>query len=803
MLKYFTKLAWRNLNRHRGYSLINVFGLAVGLACCLMIALYVRDELSFDRFHTHGNRIYRVLYSVRHGEDLPAPAPNEFRAWGSAPVGPALEADFPEVIRSVRFSGRHYVLMARDDRIFQEENYFFVDESVFEVFSFPLKRGNPKTALFEPYSVVLSESAAKRYFGDEDPMGQTMLFQNESPLTVTGILFDPPDNSHIDFDILISIRTAQDRWVDDFKFTSWGYVDFFTYVLLPEDYPVEQLEEKMPAFIERYVELESTTSFNIKFESIRNAYFSPVSGFLPGPSGQKQNLYIFSLIALFILIIACINFMNLSTARSLERAREVGVRKAVGAGRGSLIRQFLMESIILSLIAMVLALLLVELSMPVFRQLSGKVLSDRVLHDPLLLGFGFVCALLVGLLAGSYPAFVLARFVPVNVLKGSILSSPASMLIRKGLVVFQFAISAALIAGTVIVYSQLRYMQNQHLGFNKEQMLLIDFGGDREVRWQIETIKEEMATHPDVLSVSATRSVPGSYFPQAGNQIENIAGEMESNSFDIFEVDYDFIPHFGLEMAAGRPYRRDFPTDLQEALVINESAARTLGYASANDAIGRQFLQWGREGQIIGVVRDFNYVSLHRPIEPLTLSLNPGQARFFALRLNTENFTDTMAEIERIWRRLAPHRPFLYSFLDEAFDRQYRSEVQFGRLFRVFAGLAVIIACLGLFGLVSYSTSQRTKEIGVRKVMGASITNIFILLSKDFVRLVLIAFVIACPVIYLVMNQWLDGFAYQTHVGAGIYISVGGLVLLISLFTVSYQAIKSASANPVDTLRYE
>ena len=800
----YIKIAVRNLFKSKGYSFINISGLALGATCCLLITLYVTDEHSYDRFHEKGDQIYRVHYCFRRGENLPPPSKQEFRSWGNALVGPQLEADFPEVLHAVRFSGHHTLLMAYDDRSFQEENYFFTDSTVFKVFTFPLLQGDPQKALSHPFSIVLSQSAAQRYFSNEDPMGQSLLLATEQPLTVTGIMADIPRTSSIAFDMLISMDTMEEHM--PWSFRSWGYADFYNYFLLPDEVPISELEAKMPDFILRHIGdwfNPAIHSYDITFEPLKSNYFSPATGFMPGPIGNMSNSTIFSAIGLFILAIACVNFMNLATARSSERAREIGMRKVVGARKVSLVGQFLTESFVMTLIAMLVAPLLAGLSLPIFRQLSGKALSGNLYFNPVFVLIYFAVALAVGLLAGSYPAFMLSRFRPAMVLKGAFKTSSQGIGLRRGLVVLQFSISVALIAGTIIVLSQLDYMQNHQLGFEKEQMLMIDFGGDDLVRQQMDAIKQSFLNHPAVSSVSTPRSVPGGFFPRAGTQIQNSEGIMQEGTYHIFQIDYDFIPHFNLEMAAGRAYYRHFPTDLEGALVINEAVARELGYTNPADAVGKAFEQWGREGMIIGVARDFNFVSLHKPIEPMTLSLSPGSARYFVLRMTTENLTYTLSEIEQIWKRMASHRPFLYSFLDDSFDQQYRAEMRFGQLFGFFAGLAIFIACLGLFGLAGFTTAQRTKEVGVRKVFGASVVNIVLLLSKDFVRLVLIAFVIAIPAIYLSMSQWLNGFAYRITIHWWIFVVAGGVALFVALLTVCSLALRTANANPVDSLKYE
>ncbi len=805
MLRNYLKITVRNLAKQKFFSAINIAGLSVGIACFLLISMYVSDELSFDNFHENADNIYRVLQNYSTGENTPASPLEEFQAWGSARTGPALVEAYPEVLEQVRFSGRHQMLLARGDRSFQEDKYMYVDGNVFSLFSFRLLRGNPATALMEPSSIVLSESAARRYFGDEDPMGELLSFSPDSTIMVTGVMEDVPSNSHLEFNMLISMSTIEQNW-PDYMFDSWGYVDFFTFIRLQEGANIENLAAKMPEFYLRYRQTgdeELNAWREYAFENVREAYLSPTGNFAPGPRGNRANLVIFSAIAFFILLIACVNYMNLSTARSSERAREIGIRKVMGAQRPSLVGQFLAESVVFAGIAIIGAFVLAAVFLPAYSNLAAKNFTTGDLFQPSIIGLAALVVLVVGLLAGSYPALVLSQFQPVSVLKGAYSASKSGTLLRKGLVVFQFGITFALIAGAITAYSQLDYMQSQRLGFDKEQMMTMEFGFDDAILSKLDFTRESFLAHPAVSSVSIARTVPGEYFPQAGSMVETMDGEMIQFGVNIFQVDHEYIDHFGLEMAAGRAYSRNYETDLREALVINEAFAHQIGYPTPEDAIGKRFNQWGREGLIIGVVKDFNYVSLAEEIEPLSLTLSPGSSKFITVKLATDDLITTVADMEELFKGLVPHRPFINRFLDETFDAQYRTESQFGGILSLFAGLAIFIACLGLFGLTAAVAAQRRKEIGVRKVMGASAPKIVYLLSKDFARLVMLAVLIATPIVYFGMNEWLNGFAFRTNVSIWTFLKAGTAALIIAVLTMNYQTIRAALANPVDVLRSE
>tara|TARA_R110002074_G_scaffold197610_1_gene364672 strand:- start:22059 stop:24470 length:2412 start_codon:yes stop_codon:yes gene_type:complete len=800
MFKNYIKIAWRNLIKNKGYSIINIGGLAIGMACFLMIALFINNELSYDTYHKNADNIYRVVHHSG-SEDI-----DDQWIWGNAPVGPALKADFSEVIEKVQFSGRSDVLLEYNENSFQESNCFYVDATVFDVFSWPLISGNPETALEAPYSIVLTESTAKKYFGNEDPMGKTVDGvggrANDGLYTVTGVMKDVPPNSHFSFDVLLSMSSFYQTRPSIFE--SWGYVDFYTYFLVNDNFNLEAFQTKMPSFLKKRLPEESQEYYyDVSFEPLKDAYLNSTAARQPGITGSLSNIYIFAIIGLFILIIASINFMNLATARSMERAKEVGVRKAIGADKKGLIFQFMGESLIMVFLSAIIGLLIVSVCLPWMENITGKEFTiDNIFNiNTLLLYFG--TALITGLLSGSYPAFVLSNFKPVSVLKGLVSSSPQGVNLRKGLVIFQFSLSIALIASTVIVYFQLGFMLDKNLGFDREQQLVIDFNYDSAIRENLETIKNEFLTLPEVSSASASRTVPGAHFPAAGTNIESNEGEMINYTPFLYEVDVDFIPHYKLEMVAGRAYSRDFPADTISSMVINESAVKEFGYANPENILGKKFEQWGKSGTIIGVVKDFNYLSLHEKVAPLTLRYEPGSSRFISLRIKSKNVAAAIKKIENKWAELAPHRPFLYSFLDDSFNEQYIADFRFKELFTLFSFLAILIACLGLFGLATYSAMLRTKEIGIRKVLGAEVASIVTLLSKDFIKLVLISILIATPFAWYAMNKWLNVYAYKIDISWWIFALAGIIALSVAILTVSYHAIRSARANPIKSLRTE
>lgn len=800
MFKNYLKIAWRNLLKNKGYSMINIGGLAIGLACFLLIAVFISNELSFDTYHEKKDRIYRV---VHHNSEED---PTDTWIWGNAPVGPALKADFPEIVEKVQFSGISDILLEYNNRSFQESECFYVDATVFDVFSWPLIAGDSKTALEAPYSIVLTETMAKKYFGNENPLGKTLEGIGgraaDGTYTVTGIIEDIPQNSHFTFDVLMSMSSFYQTRPEIFDW--WGYVDFYTYLLVSENFDQKAFESKIPGFLDKHIDPEQRKEYyyNFSLESLNSIYLHSNADRQQGETGSLSNIYIFSIIGLFILVIASINFMNLATARSMERAKEVGIRKVIGAERKGLIYQFLGESLILVFVASIIGFGLAFIGLPWLGSLTNRTFEfESILSAPAqLLYFGVT--LFTGLLSGSYPALVLSGFKPVSILKGAFRTSPQGTNLRKGLVVFQFSLSIAMIACTVVVYHQLGYMLNKDMGFDKEQQLILDFNWDGTVLGNSETIKNELLSLADVSSVSLSRTVPSSHFPAAGTDIETPEGNMENFSPYIFEVDNNFIQHYKINVVAGRAFSPDFPTDSISSLVINEAAAKSFGYSDPKNIIGKKFQQWGREGTIVGVIKDFNYKSLHEEVAPLTLRQVP-YGRYFSLRMHTDNYQDALANVEKKWAELAPHRPFIYSFLDESFNEQYLADIRFRRLFTIFSCLAICIACLGLFGLATYSAMLRTKEIGIRKVLGADLGTIVTLLSKDFIKLVGIAILMAVPFSWYAMEQWLDKYAYKIDVEWWVFVLSGVLALSIAIFTVSFQSIRSAMADPVKSLRTE
>jgi len=805
MIKNYFKIAWRNLQRNKIYSLLNSGGLAVGMACCILIGLFIQNELSYDHYHKNFDNIYRVLHSYRQfqGNEKPtSPAPDEYQVWGNAPVGRALLSDFPEITKTAQFTSPVQLLMQYKEKRFQESNLLFADSTTFDIFSWKLLSGSSQKVLLEPNSIVLTQAMAKKYFGNESPLGQVLKVENDIVFTVTGVMEDVPSNSHFSFDGLISMSTFK-NWRPEI-FDAWGYVDFYTYFLIAPNTNINTLSARIPEFLKRYSPGNENNTYDIAFEPLRNAYLYSKAGRQPGVVGSLSTIYIFSCVAIFILVIACINFMNLSTARSLERAKEVGVRKTLGAKKDSLIYQFLTESILLSLIALAFAFVIALLMIPLINEVSGKSFGydDLLSMKMLLILLG--AAMVVGLLAGIYPALVLTQFRPVSVLKGNFQNSGNGVLLRKSLVILQFGLSFALMVGTVVVFSQLDYLRSRNLGFTKDQMLVIDYGGDESVNQQIEAIKTAFTNRTDVIAASVSRAVPGDFFPNAYTTIQSVNGEMQSNAPALYEIDFDFIPNYHIDVVAGRAFSRNYPVDSTQSLMVNEAAAHLFGYANSQDIVGKAFDLWGNQGTVIGVLQDFNYQSLHNKVEPLVLRFAPVDALGkLSLSLKTTNLSETVNQLALIWNRLVPQRPFLYSFLDESFNKQYQADIRFGQVFSVFSGLAILIACLGLFGLATYSTKKRFKEIGVRKVLGASIGVIVTLLSSDFIKLVLIAIIIASPIAWWAMNKWLQDFAYRVEIQWWVFVVAGVLAIVIALVTVSFQAIKAALANPVDSLRDE
>jgi putative ABC transport system permease protein len=803
MLRHFFQIAIRNLKKRKLYSFINIAGLTIGMTCCILITLYVQNELSYDRYHAKSDRIYRVTQTFRAtqpGENPGPPSPQDFWVWGCAPVGAALQADFPEIEKVVRFMSPNSILLQHGEKRIQQDNILYMDSTAFDVFSWRMLYGDPHTALIAPNNIVLTQSVAKKFFGDANPVGQTLRADNQGSLLVTGVMQDVPANSQFNFSCLISMATERQQRPD--IFSNWSYVDFYTYLLLKPNTTARSLQTQAAAFVKRHN--PDDKGYAISFEKMTDAYLHSQAIRQPGPTGSLTNVYLFSCIAVFILFIACINFMNLSTARSLERAKEVGVRKVLGVRPSSLVRQFLAESVLLSLFAGIAALLLASASISFIGRLAGKDLAHINFFSARMISGIAALSVIAGVVAGIYPAWFLSGFKAITVLKGKFNPSGKGVSLRKALVVFQFTVSIVLIAGTIIVYRQLAFVNQHDLGFRKDQVLIIDFAGDNQVTQHIETIKSTIAQQPGVTSVAASRAVPGEFLPNAGTRIETPDGKMGQQDPFIYEIDFDFIPTLQIPLVAGRNYSRAYPTDSAASMVINEAAARLYGYNHPADAVGKKFDQWGRKGTIIGVVKDFNFRSLHQKVEPLTLRYGyPYTLNRIAVAIKGDNIPRTIAQLKQTWDKLAPQRPFQYHFLDQSFSEQYQADQQFGRLFTFFSCLSIFIACLGLFGLSTFMAQERVKEIGIRKVLGSSQGSIVMLLSKDFIKLVIIAIVISVPLCWWVMNNWLQGFAYRIQIGPLIFLESGLIALAIALATMTWQSLKASMANPVKSLRAE
>ncbi|MDH5704772.1 MAG: ABC transporter permease, partial [Candidatus Aminicenantes bacterium] len=748
MIKNYIKTAFRNLIKHKAFSLINISGLAIGMACCLLIIIFVQDELSYDKFHAKADRIYRMT-SEENQRGIIANYPLVFSG-----VPSVLQNDYSEVLNFVRFDPRLNVLIGSGDKQFYEERLFYADASVFEVFTFPLIKGDPRTALKEPYSIVLTEKMAEKYFSGEDPIGQTLTIDNEHDYKIKGILKRIPRNSHIKFDFLASVATLEAQDPRYGKLWAWNC---YAYLLLPGDYSYLGLERKFPDFIRRHRGEKAAQSYAFSLQPLTSIHLHSHLAYEIEASGDIRYVYIFSAIAFFILLIACINFMNLSTARSVNRAKEVGVRKVLGADRIRLTKQFLGESLFLSLVALPIAVALVELFLPAFNVLTGKDLRiDYFGNSVVLIGLTGIL-LFVGIISGSYPAFFLSTFRPSEVLKGKLKAGSGSSLFRKVLVVVQFSISIVLIAGTIIIYNQLDFIRNKKLGFDKDHVVVMPVSRSG-IGQNFEAFKRELLQNPGVESVCGSTSLP-SLLPTRSVFIPEGVEEGERLTLRNVLVDYDFIKTFGLEIKEGREFSRDFATDMKEAFVVNEAAAKEFGWDSA---VGKRLIDLeGPKGHIVGVVKDFHFRSKHQRIEPLILSLLPSSryVYFVSVKIKSSNISDTLAFLKSRWNAFSPGWPFEYFFLDDNFDRMYKSEDRLRQVFLTFTFLAIFIACLGLFGLAAFTAEQRTKEIGIRKVLGASVPGVVLLLSKEFIKWVLIANVIAWPVAYFALSRWLENFA--------------------------------------------
>lgn len=802
MFKSYLKIAIRNILRHKGFSFINIAGLALGMTCFILIFLLVRDELSFDRFHENADDIYRVITVwEKKGE-------KEFCALTTAPLAAALEQDFPEIVHGACFNYCSAGLIKYGDKSFDRDHFAFTDPSFFKMFSFTFLKGDPETALDDPLSVVLSEKTAKKYFGDQDPMGKilqvTGIVGDQAPMgkilqvtgnvniKVTGVIKDPK-KSHIPLEYVVSNQIYDKYGVD---ITTWNRLNFTTYVMLRKDADAEEIKRKLAGYLKSRFP-RTTTSYTL--QPLKRIYLhSTFSYDIVGRRSDITYIYILSLLAVFILLIACINFMNLATARSAVRMKEVGLRKVIGAGKRQLVRQFLGESIILSFISLFFAVFLVELALPylsrlTFRELTlyGSLNLSLVLE---LVGIAF----LTGITAGSYPAFFLSSFKPLKVLKGITPKGVKGSWLRKALAVGQFSFSIILIIITTLHYKQFYYMQNAELGYNKDHVVCLWMNAD--IRKCYNAFKNKLVQNPDILYVTASRNLPTWAGPSFN--CSDWEGSEGNEEFTLYHgsVDYDYFKTFKMKILQGRPFSRQFPNDLTSAFIVNQEAVKQMGM---ENPIGKRLSMGDRKGIIIGVVKDHHYDSLRSKINPLVLKLAPGETDFMIIRLKPGNISGSLAFIEGQWKTYAPDYPFEYMFLEELVERMYLVEGILGKIVFVFTLLAIFISCMGLFGLVSFMAERRTKEIGIRKALGATVPGIARLLSKEFVKWILVANAAAWPIAFLAMTKWLQNYTYRITIGIWPFLLAGTTALLIALVTVGFQTVKAATANPVEALRYE
>ena len=796
MLRNYFKIIFRKLLKNKTASFINVFGLTVGITSCLLIALYIQHEVSYDAFQKNGNRIVRVImeYKFSGAESMKG-------NFTSVRVAPVFKRTFPEVESAVKMTQAERVV-AYKDKLFTEKRFMYADPSFFNIFSFRLLSGNPRKALVLPYNVIITQSAAHKYFGNENPVGKALNVSSDSNLyQITGVMPDCPSNSQIKFDFLASFSSL--GITKDYEDTYWD-ANYTTFLLLKNQAAIASLQAKLPSFMKKEMQ-GSEATVNFYLEPFRSIHLhSEYGGF--EPNNSITYIYILAAVALLILIIACFTYINLSTARSVERAKEVGVRKVIGAGKKQIFWQFISESFALCCIAVVISLIAAAMLLPPFNLLTDKQLPvSGIFSLPFLLVivFAIVC---ISLLAGSYPAFILSQFQPVKVLKGAFKNTGSAQWLRKSLIVFQFVISVFLIVSTFIIKQQLYFIQHKKLGYDREHVLVINTGYQLQNR--IPLIKQQLKQNPDVASVSACYRSPveggGGYNMRSAQMPENEQLAVTANP-----VDEDFINTTGLQLVAGSNLTEQDIKDVSDEqkqklfhFILNESAAKQLGW-TPQEAIGRKmFLDATRPGYVKGVVKDFHFESLHNPIKPIILFPEQG-GRELLIKISGRNMPETLSFLATKWKELVPERPFDYRFLDDDYNKLYEAELRLGTLMNLFSTIAIVLACLGLFGLSVYTAQQRTKEIGVRKVLGASVSNIVAVLSKEFIRLAAIALLVAFPISWWAMHNWLQNYQYRISIRWWVFVVTGIVTLLITFGTVSFQAIKAAVANPVKSLRTE
>ncbi len=819
MIKNYLKIAWRNIVRQKGFSFINIFGLAVGIACCLLIMLFVRHEMSYDQYHEFKDRIFRIEPQFLNADG------SLRQSFGTLAPGfvPFLEKEFPEMERIVKVLQLESVgesLVVYGDRKFNEKRFFLSEPAIFEIFTLPLLKGNPRTALQDPNNLVISESMARKYFGTEDPLGKMLKVDlpilGTQLLTVEAVMKDSPANSHVHFDFIGSLLLAKNLpGGSEYFYGTANLSDNVTqvYLRLAAGADPAVLAGRLPAFIDKVVPprpdetgnlVRRSTSSKLLLRRVTDIHLDAHTAKELEPNGDRTYVTFFMVIAFFILLLACVNFTNLATARASRRAREVGLRKAVGGNRGMLAWQFLSESLLICLLALLLALFLVWIFLPLFSGFFNSNLSFATLLEPLSLLQLVAILVFTAFCSGIYPALYLSSFKPATILRGEMTHGSGGARLRKALVIFQFAIATILIVCVAVSMAQMRFFRNTDIGFDRENILLIPADGTIRQNWQ--NAKESIVKSPYVKAATLSKRAPSHRLLDAPGFSIEVGGRKLRNDFPMphNRVDFDFFKTYGIAIVAGRDFSQSHPTDAGAAFILNETAVRQLGWDNPGEAIGKTMSVFGRSpAQIIGVVADFHYESLHNKIPAMVTYIVPNQVNTVSIRIAPGSPRRAIDHVRTVWQRYNPEVPFRFDFLDEQLNALYQNEKRMMDMFVTFSILTVVIACLGLFGLASFAAAKRTKEIGVRKVFGASIARIVGILVREFLWLVLLANLIAWPLAYLAMRSWLQGFAYRISLGISVFMLSGLLTLCIALLTVSYQALRAARANPVDSLRYE
>ena len=789
MIKNLITTAFRHILKNPGYSILNILGLSLGIASALFLIIYVSDEISYDSYHEKADRIYRVSSKITEPDD-------QF-TWivAQIPFGPQVANDYPEVESYVRFINMPRALYKYEDKEFNEEDFYYVDSTLFDIFTYKLVSGDVVSALREPGKIILSETVATRYFGSSDPIGKTLTTGNNT-FEVTGVIEDVPLNSHFRFDALASRSNLPAQ------IGSWGNFGVFTYLLFPEGTDVSAFEKKMQGMYAAYMEpIFGSLNITIEYilEPIKRIHLYSTNANEPVPTGSITYVYIFAIVALFLVLIAAMNYMNLSTARSARRAREVGLRKVVGSHRRLLVAQFLSESIIFTVISLIISIVLLVALMPKFNLLAGKSFYLHVVYHPVVLISLLAVILLVGIIGGSYPAFFLSRFSPVTVLKGEITQGTAGSLFRKILVVIQFTVSVIMIICTLVVFRQLNYLKTMDQGFDQENVVGLQLNGQMATKYPV--LKLALRENPNIKYVGGTNTAVGEGSGKVLFNVETDQG-MSSRGINFAVVDYDFIETLGIKMVEGREFQEDMPSDTLTGVVVNETFVKRMGWT---EAIGKK-VELGDENtiraRVIGVMKDYHQTGMYNEIESLLLVTRPLNNVVY-IKLSGENVEETINYIESTWKEVFPDQPFVYTFLSERFGRQFEADEKRGLIFTLFTVLAILIACLGLFGLASYTVEQRTKEIGIRKVFGANEGVILRLISRDFLILTTIAIIIAIPVAYYFMSNWLENYVYPTKIGVPLLVIAGLLTILITFLTISYKAYQAAIMNPADSIKTE